>query len=327
MTETTIKDIRTIDIVFDAGTQARVGTDTKTCQAYIESMQDGVEFPPLDVFNDGSSEKYILADGFHRLQSHCSFRPNEPIKCRVHLGTVADAQWFAITANKTHGLRRTNDDKRKAVKMALLHPLGAEKSTRQLSEEIGVSHQTVHNIRTELASTVKSLQSSKRTGQDGRTIDTANIGTKRQHEHLNEPPEPESNIRTNANGKTVNIKGFDYRYHRRCDQCALWSLETGLCARDNSRQCSWQPACCDFHAKSATIPPIREPEVERLQTRPVQRPAQNSKSQTSSVRRENVLCKLYPDSAELTAVEIRHVTSEDFLRALQKAIEQVLDED
>jgi chromosome segregation ATPase len=34
--------------------------------------------------------------------------------------------------------------------------------------------------------------------------------------------EPESNIRTNADGKTVNVRGFDFKAHRRCKQCFDW---------------------------------------------------------------------------------------------------------
>ena len=195
-------------IIFDAGTQARTKTDIKTCEAYIESMKHGANFPPLEVFSDGTSDRYILADGFHRLQSHMSFRPNEPIQCCVHFGTLEDAQWFAITANKTHGLRRTNEDKRKAVKMALLHPKGIDASNNSIAEQVGVSLDLVNRIRHDLESTKRIVKSSRRMGKDGRVIDTANIGQTSMYAHLNEPPEPESNIRTNADGKTGQYQEF-----------------------------------------------------------------------------------------------------------------------
>ena len=127
-------------------------------------MQDGIEFPPLDVFSDGSSEKVVLADGFHRYQSHCSFRPNEPIRCRVHLGTVADARIFAAGANISHGLRRTSEDKRKAVKIILLEPLCEEWSNRRIAEYVKVSEALVRQLRKENESGALKAHLKKRIG-------------------------------------------------------------------------------------------------------------------------------------------------------------------
>ena len=320
MNETTIKEILPSEIIFDAGTQARVRTDIKTCQAYIQSMQDGVEFPPLDVFSDGSSPKYVLADGFHRLQSHCSFRPTEPIRCRVHLGTVADAQWFAITANKTHGLRRTNEDKRKAVKMALLHPKGVEMSNVKIAEEVGVAESSVRNIRGAMESGSQIAKVKTRIGKDGKTYPV-------RKPRPNEPPEPKTNFRTNADGKTVNVKGFDFRDHRRCDQCGLWSLETGLCAKDDAPQPSWTPACTDWRKRHSELEPCVESNSQRLQMNQEKDHSQPGSAKAAHVRQGHVKCKLYPDNAELSAIEIRHVLGEKFLAALGKAIKLVMNEE
>ena len=322
MTETTtIKEILPCDIIFDAGTQARVRTDIKTCQSYIESMKDGVEFPPLDVFNDGTSPKYVLGDGFHRLQSHCSFRPNEPIKCRVHLGTVSDAIIFAAGANATHGFRRSNEDKRKAVKMILLEPQCVTWSDRKIADHVQVGKTLVFNVRTALESGgLKDHMKGKRTGKDGKTYPA-------RRNPAGEAPEPESHIRTNADGKTVNTKGFDYRDHRRCDECGLWSLETGLCARDDSPQPSWTPACSDWRKRHGELQPEKEPAVERLQTRSEKETTRTNKPKSPYVRQDHQMCKLYPENAELSAIEIRHVMGEEFLLSLQKAIKLVMNED
>ena len=61
------------------------------------------------------------------------------IQCYVHFGTLEGARWFAVTAYKTHDLRRTNEDKRKTVKMALLHPKGVEMSNSKVAEDVSVS--------------------------------------------------------------------------------------------------------------------------------------------------------------------------------------------
>ena len=76
--------------------------------------------------------------------------------------------------------RRTNKDKRKAVIQALLHPMGTAMSDHNIAKHVGVCHTTVSNIRKELESTARIGQSTLRAGQDGRTIDTARIGSGRQ---------------------------------------------------------------------------------------------------------------------------------------------------
>ncbi|MCL2306310.1 MAG: hypothetical protein FWC43_13275 [Planctomycetaceae bacterium] len=310
-------------IIFDAGTQARVKTDIKTCQAYIESMKDGVEFPPLDVFSDGSSEKVILADGFHRLQSHCSFRPNEPIRCRVHLGTVADARIFAAGANISHGLRRTNEDKRKAVKMILQEQQCDDWSDRRIAEHVKVGKTLVFTLRRASKSGGLKDHLKKRIGQDGKSYPATN----KSYAHPDEPPEPETNFRVNADGKTVNICGFDFTARRRCDECAKWNSETGICARDYSKQSSWTPGCCDWLKLGDDFEEDRQPDVERLQTHCAAETTRKNRTKTHHVKEKTVKCKLYPNNPELSAVEIRHVFGNEFLLSLQKSIETILNEE
>ena len=88
---------------------------------YGERMKAGEEFPPVDRLL--RRQDYWLADGFHRIQALCHAPfPAEPIECNVQQGTLADAQWYSYSVNKTHGLRRTNEDKERVVKAALAHP-------------------------------------------------------------------------------------------------------------------------------------------------------------------------------------------------------------
>ena len=74
----------------------------------------------------------------------------DEITCELHQGTQQDAQWYSFSANKTNGLRRTNDDKGRAVQAALLHPLSAGMSDRQIAQHVGVDHTTVLRWREKL---------------------------------------------------------------------------------------------------------------------------------------------------------------------------------
>lgn len=161
----------------DGGTQPRAELHTAVIEEYAEQMRQGVEFPPVIVFFDG--QDYWLADGFHRLAAARIACPERPLPAEVIQGTQVDAQWYSYGVNKTHGLRRTREDKERSIRAALRHPQGVSKSDRDIAHHVGVSHPTVAKLRAELEATGKIYQSPHRTGADGRTINTAKIGRSR----------------------------------------------------------------------------------------------------------------------------------------------------
>jgi hypothetical protein len=164
------------NIRMDGGTQPRATIDFEAVFDYMDAMADGANFPPVVVFYDGSD--YWLADGFHRVKAAEKGGVDE-IACELHQGTQEDAQWYSLAANKTNGLRRTNDDKHRAVKAALRHPKGAGLSDSQIARHVGVDHKTVAAWREKLEGTWEIPKSDKRTGGDGRMTNTAKIGRRR----------------------------------------------------------------------------------------------------------------------------------------------------
>jgi len=172
----TIEKIDPEKIRLDGGTQPRVQISQEICDDYAERMRAGDPFPKIHVYFDGKN--YWLADGFHRLQASMLARPGEAVECEVYQGTREDAQWYSYGVNKAHGLRRTNEDKARAVKAALQHPKGVGKSNRQIGEHVGVHFDTVFKYRKALEREAAIGRSDIRTGRDGRTINTANIGRK-----------------------------------------------------------------------------------------------------------------------------------------------------
>ncbi len=181
----TVEKIFPENIRLDGNTQPRAKIDQCLCDEYGEQMKAGDEFPAIDVYFDG--ENYWLVDGFHRLQGRMMALPGEAILCNVYRGTLADAQWHSYSVNKSHGLRRSNEDKQRAVNFALAHPAAEDKSNVQVADHCGVSEFLVRKCRKRLTSiesksdvdTVSTSTVSKsrpRTGRDGRTINTAKIG-------------------------------------------------------------------------------------------------------------------------------------------------------
>ena len=140
-------DIRTLrldEIRTDGDTQPREGIDTDTVGEYAERMEAGDSFRPLEVVHDGSH--YWLWDGFHRYRAGLRAKRVE-MACRVSTGTADDARWKSLAANKDHGLRRSNADKRRAVELALKRR--PDLSDRAIADHVGVSDKTVGSARRE----------------------------------------------------------------------------------------------------------------------------------------------------------------------------------
>lgn len=127
-------------IRIDGGTQARVEINMDAVGDYAEALKAGVELPPVVVFFDGAD--HWLADGFHRYHAHKQ-ADKASIAADVRNGTVRDAVLFSLGANWTHGLRRTNADKRKAVETMLADAEWVKWSDNKIAQACGVSDKTV----------------------------------------------------------------------------------------------------------------------------------------------------------------------------------------
>lgn len=131
-------------IRIDGGTQARVQIDNDAVGDYAEAVKAGIGFPPIVVFHDGAD--HWLADGFHRYHAHKQ-AGKAGIVADIRSGTVRDAILFSLGANCTHGLRRTNADKRKAVTAMLGDSEWCAWSDRKIADLCGVSQPFVSGLR------------------------------------------------------------------------------------------------------------------------------------------------------------------------------------
>jgi len=135
-------------LTFNSETQCRAAIDMARVAEYKELRLSGVEFKdPGVVFFDGNT--YWGADGFHRYQAHKDAGDFEMVVC-VYQGTKRDAILYAVGANATHGLNRTNADKRRAVETLLRDPEWSKWSDREIGKKAAVDHKTVGAIRAQL---------------------------------------------------------------------------------------------------------------------------------------------------------------------------------
>ena len=147
-TTLTVANTLPIDqIRMDGGTQMRALINETTVEEYAESMDAGDHFPPVVVFYDGTD--YWLGDGFHRLRAAARLDRTE-IAVDMRSGTRREAVLYASGANKAHGLRRTNEDKRLSVTTLLRDDEWSQWSDREIGRQCGVDHKTVGNLRKEL---------------------------------------------------------------------------------------------------------------------------------------------------------------------------------
>jgi len=135
------------DIKIDHDLQARVKLDSSVVADYAERLAAGDRFPPRRVFKD--SDDYWLSRGFHRQQAAVQAGLTS-FPCEILRGTKSHAQLDACADNKSHGLRRSNEDKRKAVELCLMNPLAAGWNNQRVADHVGVSESFVRKTRHDL---------------------------------------------------------------------------------------------------------------------------------------------------------------------------------
>lgn len=142
---TTLIDIA--DITIDAELQVRAEMSQAHIDSLAEDYANGEELPPVVCFDDDGIIR--LAGGFHRVTA-CEQAGLTAILADIREGTKEDAIEYAASSNDTHGLRRSNADKRRAVIMLLSNPKWAKESDREIGRICKVDHKTVGKIRSEV---------------------------------------------------------------------------------------------------------------------------------------------------------------------------------
>lgn len=184
MSQLALKDIR-----IDGGTQSRASIDQHVVGDYAAAMAAGDTFPPVVVFFDGKT--YWLADGFHRYEAYARAKI-DAVPADVRQGTQRDAILFSVSANASHGLRRTNDDKRRAVLTLLNDKEWSKWSDREIARRCAVDHKTVAANRPKLSGEVPQIE--RTVSRKGTTYqqNTANIGGQSKPDQERKAPQAQS---------------------------------------------------------------------------------------------------------------------------------------
>jgi hypothetical protein len=161
MNTTTLK---LAEITFSQDLQVRAVISDATVEHYAERLIEE-DLPPLIVYQ--VDDKYLLVDGYHRYRAAEKIKQTE-FKCDIRTGTMEDAIWFAIGANRAHGLPLRGTDRRNAIVLAL--EKFPAKSEREIADQVGCSKTYVHKIKSESEGQVVTSDQvpPKVTGKDGK---------------------------------------------------------------------------------------------------------------------------------------------------------------
>ncbi len=205
-------------LTIDVNLQQRVEINNSVVDDYANAYSEGTELPPITVWREegsgeqgvGSSDnnqlfdshnseltttahcplptpRYYLVDGFHRVEAAKQAGITE-LPFIEKSGTYREALLFSLTVNATHGLRRSNADKRKAVMTLLEDSEWSQWSNREIARRCGVNEKTVRNLRESICgnSADTNLNNQRKVKRGGKTYiqDTTNIGKDKSSESL-----------------------------------------------------------------------------------------------------------------------------------------------
>ena len=126
--------------------KVRAGLVPEVVEDYAERYRKREEMP-APLIGDLGALGFWCLDGMHRLHA-LKKNGQKGVTCEVVKVTEEEALKLALTQNEQHGLRRSNDDKRRCVSTALL--AWPEKSNLAIAQLTKVDDKTVAAVRKEM---------------------------------------------------------------------------------------------------------------------------------------------------------------------------------
>lgn len=206
-----IQSINPLEIETTAGTQARASIKTKTVEEYAADMKNGDLFPSVVVYAEEGSERYVLADGFHRLQAHiAAFQDTKGIQCDVREGSIFDAKVYAAGSNHDHGTRRSTKDVHNAIRMLLLDAHTDQWANTSIADAAKCNHKTVAKVREKMITDGEIGEVTRREHKKGGKTVVADVpkGTSKKDKAKAEGKDKKKDKETTPT-PTVNQEGYD----------------------------------------------------------------------------------------------------------------------
>jgi len=168
-------------VEIDPSVLPRIQDDDPVVAEYADTLRlDQKAMPPPVVFFDGKDN--WLADGVKRLAALKRIGVEEPV-CDVRKGTRSEAIFYASGANREHGVRLTNAEKKRAVENCLADKECAENTDGVIGELCGVSTSMVQKRRAALNKLLSGpgkpgKAGKRRRAKTGQVLETSAIGGK-----------------------------------------------------------------------------------------------------------------------------------------------------
>lgn len=158
------------NLVLDERLQPRSNMTQTMVDEYMEDIAEGDQFPPVEVVDSGRG--LYLVDGWHRVAAYRALG-HPTVFAYVSEGGMDYAVLASSGANASHGLRRTNADKRRSVMRLLTTASLASMSDAALARAAKVSTRFVGIIRQTLEEEGSIPEVTQRIGVDGKVHDTS----------------------------------------------------------------------------------------------------------------------------------------------------------
>lgn len=194
-------------IIPDTATQARVTVNSHAIGVYAKKLD---KLPPIELFaSEREPGRYYIGDGWHRFHA-AKQAERDTIRAHVHravpvlgddgeptgaMRPVEDGRREAILwglkANHEHGVQRTLEDVRNAVRIALADPEFKDRSDRYIAGMVGADRGMVKRLRLQMyGPDGQKVRVVTRNGQDIR-MDVSSIGLRAADSEPGESAAPE----------------------------------------------------------------------------------------------------------------------------------------
>lgn len=174
-------------LILDERLQPRSLMNQSLVDEYMEDIADGDTFPPVEVIE--VNDRFYLTDGWHRVAAFRALS-HTTVLANVTPGNMEQAILASSGANASHGLRRTNADKRRSVIRLLTTDTLASLSDSALAKAAKVSVRYVGIIRQTLEDEGEIPEVTNRIGVDGKVRDTEAFQDAITAQRIEQPKDP-----------------------------------------------------------------------------------------------------------------------------------------